>query len=656
MTVVQFPKGFRSTPEMNEWYAELEAEMLPYIKRKASRIRGFSHIDYDDAVQEGRMALLLAMAKFDPARGKLAHFASKVLTNTFNVLLHKNMKMSAAPRAYTRDGNGGWNAIPVMPVSLDDELLAVEPTSDIQSPEEHNIDAETERALERLSKVLLKHLKEHEKKVFHCKVEPSEELVKMANDGVGNCKIPSNLHIAEHLGTTKNSIDWSIHKIREQFTKVTRQPEFSGVFGTQVDKDRPKIHVSCVSGFDFGLVKEVGKRRLAGMKLLVEPVTSGCGVYRMALWKCSNYTVLYAARGDEHCTCVMEGYFNPVDGLVFGSNGMRETIPVDWYKQLRRAIKQGRKMTEAEMKKAGLVECIGFHEEGHETCDGDPTGEDKGDRAPCALRDRCVALMKHCESEDEDMAEFIEARTAKELVAAADEAIEQFEVVDGVSLSDSEDEDEGEEEEPEDGEEDEGEEEEGDEDEDEPEEEEEGDEDEDEPEETEEEEAEAAPEKAEKKAKRKRSKKAKGKPLNGLVEVYEHFREALLESIGREFVDGKTTALPGQVYAIDRLDKSGYVSLYAKTLAGRDMALALVRPKPRLGNVDIEIGPDVDQLKKAVGAKTFKKIDAKEFNDGQFHTLSRGLDKEGVALMAEAIGRLVKKKMIVLPDVVSPGV
>ena len=101
----KFPKGWKCEPERGRMFSALEARLRPEIARRAWKAHAMGVADFDDAVQEGRVALLNVVARFDPDKGDLEHYARRALRNAF-VSTVRNSRSRAdkhAPLVVRRD-------------------------------------------------------------------------------------------------------------------------------------------------------------------------------------------------------------------------------------------------------------------------------------------------------------------------------------------------------------------------------------------------------------------------------------------------------------------------------------------------------------------------------------------------------------------------
>jgi len=353
---VHFPRGYKCSDYEREVWPEMERRMLPFIKAKANRIkRWVNGVDYEDAVQEGRMALLAALSKYDCEKGELEPYIGRVLDNTYKSMLYEMLCASRMPRAVIRDAKNKWVQIPVPPLSLHTMLqygneghqaASYEPPSGIMTPEDGAKFNELEAQAAIFRMKMLYKLKGRDKRVFECRTNPPVSLLKMVQNLGGDIANPTNLHIAEYLGVDKNAVDWSLYKIKGLFTEMARRKEFSDLFGDIiVRKGWPMIHVSKKPCHDTDFVGKIIKER----KLDPKPIKgyhsepdfhqqANDGTLARMIerypWGC----VLVLKRKQLWRTFVIEGRFNPLTGDVFGDDGMRETLPVKWYRKMAREL------------------------------------------------------------------------------------------------------------------------------------------------------------------------------------------------------------------------------------------------------------------------------------------------------------------------------
>jgi len=345
-----FPAGFVCNNELRENYPIVEKQLLPLIRIKATKLKRLSGYDFDDALQEGRIALLKAMANYDYNRGSLERYVSVVLDNTYNAILFERMSASRMPRVvYWEDD--GWKQSPSAPVSLDAMMglkkLINEPADPSFTPEQELENNQLEEVARVFRLKMFNSLKGRDLDVFVCKVNPPMDLLIMIRNMGDDYERPTNLHIAKYLGTDKNAVDWSLCNIREKFTDLCRQKEFSDLMGDTVrGKGWPMIHTSWANKHDIEFIQKVVAERNLDPKPL-----EGCHQHDDYLQKSGDdvrlierYSwgcIMFLKYRGKCCTLVVEGKLNAMEGLVYGEKGSREHLPVNWYKNLVKELRTG---------------------------------------------------------------------------------------------------------------------------------------------------------------------------------------------------------------------------------------------------------------------------------------------------------------------------
>lgn len=111
-------------------------------------------------------------------------------------------------------------------------------------------------------------------------------------------------------------------------------------------------------------------------------------------------------------------------------------------------------------------------------------------------------------------------------------------------------------------------------------------------------------------------------------------------------------AIPGQFYIIDRRAAGNYLTIYCRTVLGRDRAVVKVILKPQLGTLNFRLAVPFKVVKTIVGNVSGRKMGPMgAIEDGVFQTEIRGAAKEAGGLVAETIFRLSNEGHIDLPTV-----
>lgn len=262
--------------------------------------------------------------------------------------------------------------------------------------------------------------------------------------------------------------------------------------------------------------------------------------------------------------------------------------------------------------------CIAGYEVGDRTCNGDPKAESEEDRAPCAFRDRCVAMIKLVELKQGKDPEFglerlVSIRRRKsdrqkvavpridgeKLVGSLDKVIAKYGIKDGRLAN-------------------------------------------------------KTGKSAAKVPKSKPSAKAAPPSKEKSSELASWFSDCLQKATGRAIHPVPGDAETGEMYLVDRMEKSNYAACYCKGPKGRGrIAVASMIPNRRSGSLQIRIAADFHQYYRAISKDARERLDPGDFTgkDGHFKVRIMGLDKELAALAAETVALAIEKGIISLPEV-----
>lgn len=343
------PRGFVCSSELRALYPAIEKRMEPIIRAKSWKISRWLDIDIDDAIQEGRIALLAAMARFDynKSGGKLDNYIAKVITNTYNGIMYDILNSARMPRATVRGPDGDWVEVPRPPMSLDGLLdVGYEPESNLAAPDREIMEGANLGAIKKFKMRVMFSLKKRDRDVFMCKVNPPVDFLKMVENLEGDIDKPTNIHIAKYLDLGKNAVDLSLFRIRSAFIRLAQPSEFSDLFGDTLEgRGWPVIYISRAPKHDVEFVQRIIRER----NLDPKPVTGyhtkmdfweTAGEYARLIERYPWGVVLVLKAGVERRTVVIEGKFNPNDGTVIGLSGGRRELPVKWYAKLVRSLKR----------------------------------------------------------------------------------------------------------------------------------------------------------------------------------------------------------------------------------------------------------------------------------------------------------------------------
>lgn len=325
---------------IQEMYPDVEKRLAPVLKREAHRFAQRNpEYQFEDALQEGRMAMLNAMANYDYNRAiaGLDGYLSRVLRNTFASLTERNLAQHRMPHVEQR-GEQGWTRRPTRPTTIDGHDFADELIDKLDF-------AEREQAVRLVNVRLQRHFEstghQRDKAVHRCMAYPPAELrnslIEKGADEVGA------LDIANHLGLGQNAVDWSMNKVRAEAT-VLITGEFSELFDAYVKRGWPMIHSSPrIETYDEQFVNRIiAKRRLDARAGEPEEIR-GEGCWRR-ITPYSWGVALGLEMDGDHRTLVIEGRFNSHYGIAYGvSGGPREYLTqrhVPWYNNLTKKLRR----------------------------------------------------------------------------------------------------------------------------------------------------------------------------------------------------------------------------------------------------------------------------------------------------------------------------
>jgi hypothetical protein len=331
----------------HDLYRVLEPTLMPLIVDQADRFHRALGIDKADAIQEARMALVLALPNYDydRSRGGIKAFARVTIKRALLTLLYQATAQMRAPYLVVMDTDGTERLVRCPVDSLDALETYQEPgDDDASNPEDRCINAEVDDRIKTLRLRLLMSLSGRERDVFECQAIPSETfMVFLRNHGIDDPTIDA---IGSFLHLTKNEIDWSLHKIKRVFTVVLEGSEFSDLIeGAVRDGKWPMIHKSDVcSDIEF-IQNIIQERGLDPRPTRPSDVTSNGQAHRSI----ENYewgSIVHLKLDDtRQATLVLEGRFNYRTGEVIGIGGHWKQVSdyITWYSELGKLLSTKRR-------------------------------------------------------------------------------------------------------------------------------------------------------------------------------------------------------------------------------------------------------------------------------------------------------------------------
>lgn len=326
----------------HDLYRVLEPTLMPLIVDQADRFHRALGIDKADAIQEARMALVMALPNYDydRSRGGIKAFARITIKRALLTLLYQATAQMRAPYLVVTDADGSERLVRCPVDSLDALETYQEPgDDDASTPEERCINAEVDDRIRTLRLRLLMSLSGRERDVFECQAIPSETfMLFLRNNGIDEPTIDS---IGNYLHLTKNEIDWSLHKIKRVFTVVLEGSEFSDLIeGAVRDGKWPMIHKSDVAT-DIEFIQDILQQRGLDPKPTTPSDASTNGQASRVIehydWGAIVHLKLDSKR---QATLILEGRFNYRTGEVIGIGGHWKQVSdyIPWYSELNKAL------------------------------------------------------------------------------------------------------------------------------------------------------------------------------------------------------------------------------------------------------------------------------------------------------------------------------
>lgn len=314
---------------------------MPIVRSTAERFHRSLGLSVEDAVQEGRLALVAALRSYDynRSRGGIYNYVRKSVERAMLGLLYKATSRGRMPAIPVVDeATGEIRLVRRWPTLLEPGVMENLPELAELTPERGAEEAEMVGRLQVLKMRLVNSLSTREQAIFSCFAHPTDEFSTFLRN-VGAEEI-TNVEIAKFLGMSKNSVDWSIHKIKHAFTKLA-EAEFSDVIEVAVQEGKwPMLHVSHTDN-DHEFVRAVIERR----KLDPRPSDQreilingdACRIIERYDWG----AVIFLRLEEDVATVVCEGRFNATTAECMGDGGYWKSLSDElwWYRDLQRALK-----------------------------------------------------------------------------------------------------------------------------------------------------------------------------------------------------------------------------------------------------------------------------------------------------------------------------
>lgn len=208
----------------NDLYNQVEKMVSPIIESNARKFHKTLLFTLEEARQEGRIALMYALRKYDynSSGGGIYNFSATSVRRHFLKLVAANKAQKRTPHIRIKESG----CVKTRFFGHSSLLLEGYIRSDELDPEENSMKNDSDIVASRLEQALIAALDEREKNVFRCKVNPPRDLrMLMVEECEQSPTIPT---IGKHLSLSKNAVDWSIKKIKETAVTIIRK-EFSSL-------------------------------------------------------------------------------------------------------------------------------------------------------------------------------------------------------------------------------------------------------------------------------------------------------------------------------------------------------------------------------------------------------------------------------------------
>lgn len=200
-------------------YEQVEGMVEPIIRSNARRFRRQLGMTMDDALQEARVGLMLALREYDynASRGGVYNFASTAVRRHFLKKWIAHRAQARRPHVIVIDGNKK-TAVPTGFIDPEAFFGSVGDFMDalpglLGGPEDPLLAREGERTAVDLRAALEGRLNPRDRAVLECKIDPPRGLrMLMCEECATEPTIPL---ICRHLGLSKNAVDWALRRIRE---------------------------------------------------------------------------------------------------------------------------------------------------------------------------------------------------------------------------------------------------------------------------------------------------------------------------------------------------------------------------------------------------------------------------------------------------------
>ena len=195
----------------SELYCKVESMVFPILKSCSKKYFKRAGLTEDEAMQEGRIALLCALKDYDynNSCGGIYNFAKRSIINHFLNLVSENYAKKR--RVYIMINN-----------NPDDYIGDYMDTfsSGCKTPEDFFVEMDNNKEIRSLVYELYKSLPFRERQILDCRLNPPTGIKEMMK--FSGKRFPTLFMIRKYLGLKKNAVDWSVAKIKNRTSKLKR--------------------------------------------------------------------------------------------------------------------------------------------------------------------------------------------------------------------------------------------------------------------------------------------------------------------------------------------------------------------------------------------------------------------------------------------------
>lgn len=130
------------------------------------------------------------------------------------------------------------------------------------------------------------------------------------------------------------------------------------------------------------------------------------------------------------------------------------------------------------------------------------------------------------------------------------------------------------------------------------------------------------------------------------------FLERLKKKSKRRIAASKAKANVGDLFVIDRIESSRYITVYCKTEDSKRRPVVCVVLASRTRNLQFRLPLEPGKYTKALADKDVDRVGPVPFDEGRFKCKTNPLDREGVSIVADSVAMTIRRGIMKLPKAV----